>query len=208
MELLVHHQDLKFPLKCQNSVFWWHGRFPSSGLHIMVCSAYYGMHCISWNALHSDNRPLCRCKKNFTNYDKYENSKVANLQHFSIIRCIWYINEQKIKVWYEGMCRLMWGMVEVGTHAWEGRDEERWDGTRALLGYHGKIFLYFPPFFQRFYKEGWKDAFCKFTHISGVIWFFSRKIMHFVACQVWCPQTTEYQECELTSLTSSVSLVA
>ena len=60
--------------------------------------AYYGMQCILWYALHSDNRPLCRCKKNFTNYDKYETSKVANLQHFSIIRCIWCINEQKIKV--------------------------------------------------------------------------------------------------------------
>ena len=88
MELLVH-QDLKFPLKIPflgdmedfralACILWY-------AVHIMVCSAYYGMQCISWNALHSDNRPLCRCKKNFTNYDKYETSKVANLQNFSII---------------------------------------------------------------------------------------------------------------------------
>ena len=50
MELLVHHQDLKFPLKIPflgdmedfralACILWY-------AVHIMVCSAYHGMHCI------------------------------------------------------------------------------------------------------------------------------------------------------------------
>ena len=63
-ELLVHHQDLKFPLKilflgdiedfrALACILWYavHIMVCSAGIlwyavHIMVCTAYHGMHCI------------------------------------------------------------------------------------------------------------------------------------------------------------------
>ena len=70
-----------------------------------------------------------------------------------------------------------------------------------------RYFYIFPLFSNVFTRRDEKMHFAN-SHTSPELCDFSRKIMHFVACQVWSPQTTEYQECELTSLTSSASLVA